>query len=75
MPLMPEKRETKEKGEITVTLSVCPTCTEIAGDTRHRVKDKKGVHKCQICRSELTPEYAAKLPGIKEAKRKGLPIA
>lgn len=48
--------------------SVCPTCTAVSGDTSPRVRDPKGVHKCQVCRSELTHKYADALPGIKSEK-------
>ena len=73
MPNHPPARSTvpAPPAEITVKISVCPECTRIAGDTRHRVKDPKGVHKCQICRSEMTDAYKAKLPEIKaHAKEK-----
>lgn len=62
-------RETMIRDTV-VKQAVCKVCTEIAGEIRFRVPDKKGVHKCQICRSEMTAEYAAKLPGIKDAMRK-----
>ena len=74
MNLKPEahvKAEPKETVQI-VRRSVCPECTRIAGEQVMRSPDRKGVHKCQICRSEMTEEYAAKLPRLKAAKAASL---
>lgn len=68
---VPEKVTEKE---VTVKMSVCPECSRVANDTVYRVRDPKGVHKCQACRSEMTPEYAAKLPEVKASKAKKLGV-
>lgn len=62
------REETQQETTIPAQ-SRCPRCSDINGEFRPRIKDPKGVHKCQVCRSEMTAKYADALPGIKAAKQ------
>lgn len=68
---MPLNRST----EITSTpppVATAPRMKKCKACDAPPVKDPKGRHKCAACRTELTDDFAAKLPGIKAELRRGL---
>lgn len=66
---MPRDRAELKQDDAPPALAsqICKHCSDLIGRTSFRVKDKKGVHTCQVCRVELLPKYAERLPEIKAA--------
>lgn len=69
MNAMRSRSSESQQDSVLPARSVCPACTSTSGEITPRTADPKKVHKCQVCRSELLPSFAAELPKLKEAKR------